>query len=374
MEKTLTTNITTAEAGNGKAKPKKQLSGLDAKHEAQKIAFAPVVFQTVMALRKLGILELICRNRKGISIAEICKQTNVSEYGVRVLLELAADADVVSYIDNDTVTITMTGYFLNSDEMTRVNLNFTNDVCYDGLKFLTESVKNSRPEGLKTLGLGRLDTIYPGLPELSDEVRKAWFEFDHYYSDDAFRDALQIVFAEKPKTLFDVGGNTGKWAFACTAYDKDVHVKIVDLPQQCATAKANAGKKGLLDRISFNPINLLDETQKIPKGADAFWMSQFLDCFSESEIIAILKNVKQASTPETNIYILETFIDNQKFPAAQFCLTATSIYFTCLANGNSKMYSLTAMERLVNEAGLKLVQTYPLIGDSYHTILKLKIA
>ncbi|HNH66459.1 MAG TPA: SAM-dependent methyltransferase, partial [Bacteroidia bacterium] len=66
-------------------------------------------------------------------------------------------------------------------------------------------------------------------------------------------------------------------------------------------------------------------------------------------------------------------IDNQKFEAAAYCLTATSLYFTALANGNSKMYSVKAMTGLVERAGLEVVETFPLIGESFHTILKCKV-
>jgi hypothetical protein len=350
---------------------KKELSAFEAKNQAQKLAFAPVVFQVVVAMQRLGILALICKNRKGITIDEISKQTQVSHYGVKVLLEMAANAEIVKYLNDDTVTITMLGYFLNSDEMTRVNINFTQDVCYDGFKYLTESIKNGKPEGLKTLG--NWPTIYPALSSLPDPIKKSWFEFDHFYSDEAFRDALDIVFQENPSVIFDIGGNTGKWAFASCEYNDQVTVKILDLPQQIAVAKENAQKRNLMNRISFHEINLLDPTQQIPKGADVVWMSQFLDCFGENEIVAILKNVKQAAAPHTTVFILEPFIDNQKFDAAAYCLTATSLYFTALANGNSKMYSVKAMTALVEQAGMEVVASYPLIGESFHTILKCKV-
>ena len=350
---------------------KRELTAFEAKNEAQKLAFAPVVFQVVVAMQRLGILPLICKNRKGISLKEISDKTNVSIYGVKVLLEMAANADIVKYLDDHTVTVTMLGYFLNSDEMTRVNINFTNDVCYDGFKFLTESIQNGKPEGLKTLG--NWSTIYPALSSLPEKIKKSWFEFDHFYSDEAFRDALNIVFKEKPATIFDIGGNTGKWAFASCEFNADVHVKILDLPQQIAVAKANAEKRNLTDRISYFEINLLDKSQKIPKGADGVWMSQFLDCFGEDEIVAILENVRQAASTHTTVFILEPFIDNQKFEAASYCLTATSLYFTALANGNSKMYSVKAMAGLVEKAGLEVVETFPLIGESFHTILKCKV-
>ncbi len=41
-----------------------------------------------------------------------------------------------------------------------------------------------------------------------------------------------------------------------------------------------------------------------------------------------------------------------------------------MANGNSKMYRIGVMKELICQAGFEVVNTYPLIGDSYHTILE----
>jgi len=351
---------------------KKEFTAVEAKNEAQKLAFAPIFFQAIVSLIQTGILGLISKNKKGIQVGEIVNQSGISEYGVRVLLEAAESANVVEFLDENTVVLTKVGIVINADLMTKVNINFVNDVCYDGARFTTESIKTGKPEGLKTLG--NWNTLYEGLMQFPERVKTSWLEFDHYYSDAAFNAALQIIFKEKPKMLFDIGGNTGKWAFACCNYDKNVHIKILDLPVQLAIAKKNAEEKGLTGRIDFHPINLLDTSQKIPKGADVIWMSQFLDCFSSEEIVSILKNVRQASDEETTIYILEPFIDNQKFEAATYCLTATSLYFTTMANGNSKMYSTKAMEKFVQQAGLKVIETFPLINDSHQTLLKCSIA
>lgn len=346
------------------------ISAIDAKFEAQKLAFAPIYFQCVVALRDLGILEYISRNRKGVNIKDICSELDLTDYGVRVLLEAAKISDIVDYIDEDNVKLSKIGYFILKDELTRVNINFVNDVCYDGAKSLTDSIRNGKPEGLKVFG--EWNTVYEGLAHLPEKVKTSWFEFDHYYSDDAFPYALKIVNQTPPKYIFDIGGNTGKWAFAYCDYDPEIRVKILDLPGQLNVAKQNAEERGLLDRIDFHQIDLLDKFQKIPQGADTVWMSQFLDCFSKEEIVQILKNVHQASDENTNIYIMEPFFDNQEFPAAQYCLTGTSVYFTTIANGNSKMYSIKVMYDLVREAGLEVVEEFPLIGDSYHTILKCK--
>ncbi len=347
---------------------KKELSAFEAKSEAQKIAFAPIYFQAAISLWQLGILQLLRKNKKGMSVKEIAESLSLSEYGVQVLVEAGAQINMVAYISEDTVVISKIGLLLNSDRMTQINFNFMNDVCYNGAKYLNESIKNGKPEGLKTIG--NWNTLYEGLMQFPEQAKTSWLEFDHYYSDIAFNAALEIVFSEQPKTIFDIGGNTGKWAIACCTYNKDVRVKMLDLQVQLNVAKKNVEEKNYLDRIDFNPINLLDTTQKIPKGADAIWMSQFLDCFSEDEIVAILKNVCQAAGAKTTIYIMEPFIDNQKFESAAHCLVGTSLYFTTMANGNSKMYSTKAMEKLVEQAGLKVVQTFPLIDDSQQSILK----
>jgi hypothetical protein len=348
---------------------KKELSAIEAKYEAQKIAFGPMYFQAVVALRDLGILQFINNHRKGVSIETVIEKSDVSEYGVTLLLEAAEVLGVVE-IENDIVKITKVGFFLLKDEMTRVNVNFMNDVCYLGAKSMTNSIKNERPEGLKTLGAW--PTIYEGLSILPEPAKTSWFEFDHYYSDNAFPEALKIVFKKNPKLIFDVGGNTGKWSFACCNHDPNVKIKILDLPVQLKVARANAEMNGLTDRIDFHPINLLDREQEIPKGADVIWMSQFLDCFSKEQIIQILENACNAASANTTLYILEPFFDNQNYPAAHYSLVATSLYFTIMANGNSKMYRIEVMKDLARKAGFEIVETYPLIGDSYHTILECK--
>ncbi len=346
------------------------IKAVDAKYDAQKLAFGPIYFHCIVALRDLGILEYIYKNRNGVSIKAICSDLTLTDYGVRVLLEAAQIAEVVQYLDPDTVKLTKIGFYLLKDELTNANINFVKDVCYNGTKYLTESIKNGKPEGLKVFG--KWDTVYEGLSQLPEEVKKSWFEFDHFYSDDAFPFALDILFETKPKYIFDIGGNTGKWSLACCQYDPEVKIKILDLPGQLNVARKNIENHNFSHRIDFHQINLLDTFQKIPQGADVIWMSQFLDCFSNEETVQILRNVYQAANENTTIFIMEPFLDNQNYPAAEYCLAATSLYFTAIANGNSKMFNLQVMLELIKEAGLYVEEEYPLIGHSFHTILKCK--
>jgi len=347
------------------------MKAVDALYEAHKIAFSPFVFETTYAMLELGILETIYDHRKGLTVQEIAKKTGVSSYGVLVLVEMAEAAGILKKDEQERYESTKIGHFLLRDEMTKVNLYFTHDVCYEGLFYLKDAIKNGKPEGLKVFGDWK--TVYEGLSQLPDQVKKSWFDFDHFYSDNSFDDALKIIFKDSPKQIYDIGGNTGKWAIASTRYNKDVRVKMFDLPGQIKVAKENIGAKSdIADRVDYQTIDLLDPTSEIPGGADVYWMSQFLDCFSENEIEQILLKIRKNISPDSKVYIMETFIDNQRFPAAKFSLVATSLYFTTIANGNSKMYTSSAMKYIVNKAGFECVAEHHLHEDSFHTILEIK--
>ncbi|MFO0415142.1 MAG: methyltransferase [Bacteroidota bacterium] len=348
------------------------MKAIRALYEAQKVAFGPFVFQTAHTMLELGIINLLHKGEKGQTIEEISDELKVSKYGVLVLMEMAEIAEIVEKQEGNRYRLTKIGYFIARDEMTQINIKFTQDVCYQGLFFLKESILTGKPVGLKVFGDWK--TLYEGLSSFPDHVKKAWFDFDHYYSDNSFDDALGIIFKNAPKKIFDIGGNTGKWAIASTKYNEEVRVDIFDLPGQLKLAKQNIEKiDSIKDRVSYNQIDMLDPDSEIPGGADVYWMSQFLDCFSEAEIESILLKIKKNASKEASIYIMETFIDNQKFPAATYSLVATSLYFTTMANGNSKMYTSTAMKYIIEKAGFKCVNEYHLHGESFHTILEIKI-
>ena len=67
-----------------------KIRAVDAKLEAQKIAFSPMTFQAVRALIELGLLQKISdAGDDGISIAELSQASGISLYGVGVLCEMA---------------------------------------------------------------------------------------------------------------------------------------------------------------------------------------------------------------------------------------------------------------------------------------------
>ena len=352
---------------------KETMNAREAQRLAEFIAFGPVIFQTARIMLKLGIMEMIRNSENGLTIDEVAKKANISNYAAKCLLEASLCIGIVLIDPNtDKFTISKTGWFLINDPATRVNITFNHDVNYLGWFNLEESLLNGKPEGLKTLG--DWPTVYEGLSSLPKHIQDSWFGFDHFYSDNSFDQALEIVFGNKPKTLLDVGGNTGRWALRCVDFDNEVKVTILDLPQQIGMMKENIkGHKGA-ERIDGLGVNLLDEATEMPSDRkfEAIWMSQFLDCFSEEQIVSILRRATKVMDRDSRLYIMETLWDRQRFEPAALCLTLTSLYFTAIANGNSKMYHSEDMERLVKEAGLEIETIHDYLGQG-HSIMVCKL-
>lgn len=352
---------------------KETLSAREAQRLAEFIAFGPAIFQTARIMLKWGILEMLRNSDCGLTAEEVAQKASISLYAAKCLLEASLCIGLVIINDDtDRFTLSKTGWFLINDPATRVNIDFNHDVNYLGWFNLEESLSEGKPIGLKSLG--EWPTIYEGLSSLPKQIQDSWFRFDHFYSDSSFEQALEIVFSQKPKSLLDVGGNTGRWALRCVMYDKDVKVTILDLPQQIGMMLDNIKGHDGAERIEGLGIDLLDETSEMPSDRkfEAIWMSQFLDCFSEEQIVSILKRSAKVMDKNSRLYIMETLWDRQRFEPAALCLTLTSLYFTALANGNSKMYHSEDMERLVNAAGLEIESMHDYLGQG-HTIMVCKL-
>ncbi|MBC8088904.1 MAG: SAM-dependent methyltransferase [Phycisphaerae bacterium] len=335
-----------------------RLSAADSIAKAQHIAFAPMVFQASRALRTLGILDVLYKG-VDVTMPMIVEKTGLSNYGVRVLLEAGLGIGLVTLKDG-VYKLTKTGWFILHDKMTIANMDFSHDVCYEGLATLDESIVKGAPTGLKAFG--EWSTIYQGLAHMPEQATKSWYAFDHFYSDDAYPSVIPMIARHKLGSILDIGGNTGRFALQCLRSDANIRIGIVDLPNMANAASATINEQGFGDRVSFHPTNMLDPQQSLPTGFDAVWMSQFLDCFSEAEIVAILGKVRASISDDAVVFIMEPFWDLQTREVSAFCLQMTSLYFTGLANGNSQMYNSEVFLRCVSEAGLTVCEQTDNIG------------
>jgi alpha-L-arabinofuranosidase len=60
------------------------------------------------------------------------------------------------------------------------------------------------------------------------------------------------------------------------------------------------------------------------------------------------------------------------FEAAAYSLQATSLYFTCIANGNSKMYRYEELKKAIEAAGFELKEAHHNIGPNAYSLLRFR--
>lgn len=354
-------------------------TALDALDAAQRIAFGPVVFQVVRALRELGVLASLERaSRRGATLGRLAEETGVPRSSIAVLVESALTVDVVCQRaadgEDERYALTKIGWLLLHDPMTRANVDFVHDVCFRALYHLEEASRSERPAGLAEIGPGA--TVYEALATLPPKVRASWLAFDHFYSDSAFEAAARIVAGSAPARLLDVGANTGKFALRCLVTMPRARLTLVDLPGQLAMARralgeaATAGAEPPLARVELVPLDVLDRHARFPGPVDAVWMSQFLECFAEDDVVSILRRARAALATGGAVWILGSYWDRQASPLAAFCIANTSPYFTAVATGTSRMYRFSDVERLAACAGLRVADSVDGLGIA-HTLVRL---
>jgi SAM-dependent methyltransferase len=351
---------------------KDPLTAMQAVTAAQWLAFAPLAFQATAVMRDRGVLAALAKAgpNQGLTIDQVAADTGMSHYAVRVLLEAGLGLHIV-FRREGQFFLGKLGRFLLDDDMTRVNFEFTQHVCYEAAASMGQALDEGRPAGLKALG--PWSTLYEGLSVMPEPARRTWHAFDHFYSDGAFPAILDRLAKQPPDRLLDIGCNTGKWAQLCLSTLPQLEVGLVDLPPQLARAQAALQEAGVAERAHLHPADMLDPDTVLPTGYDMVWMSQFLDCFSDDQIVGILEKVRDSIAPDGRVWILELFWDRQRFEAAALSLQQTSLYFSCVANGNSQMYDSPVFLALVRRAGLEITAVSDGIGG-YHTLVECRRA
>lgn len=344
-----------------------------ARFEAQRLAFAPLVFQAMRVARDCGVFEAMYRaGERGVETVALAAELGMSTYAVGLLLEASFVAGFSQYVE-PRFTITKAGVFWLKEPATRINADFSHHVCYRGFFHFEESLREGLPVGLRALGPWK--TLYEGLASFTPAERDAWLAFDHFYSDEVFDICLPRIFDRAVPGLLDIGANTGKFTRRCVEHDPSVEVTMVDLPQQLALARSSLSDlpEAVRARVTERPCDLLaDEVELAPSGTvDVVWMSQFLDCFAEDQIVRILTRVRKTLRPGGRVFILELLWNRQRYDSARFCVVATSLYFACIANGNSRMYHSEALRQLIERAGLTVVGEDHEVGLC-HSLLECK--
>ena len=243
------------------------LTAFEAISEAQKLAFAPIAFQASVALKRLGILGAVeAAKDDGAAAAEIAALPRRCPCTACACCSTWASSIGLVWQRADRYVLDKVGHFLLNDAMTRVNLDFVADVCYDAMSSLQDSVEQTRAEGPRALR--RLADAVRGPPATAGaESERAGSRSITFTRRTHLPQRCEHVFATKPRHLLDIGGNTGLWAMACVEHDPHVEVTIVDLPEQARLTERAPRAGQHAARIRVTAVDLLDADGRAARRA-----------------------------------------------------------------------------------------------------------
>ena len=278
------------------------------------------MFQASRVLRDSGILVCSWSKVEGWNwIGWCCLKSQFAIVWCPVLLESGLVSD--SFYFGMKNIFYKTGHFILNDELTRVNMDFIHDVCYQGL-FSSIKVSEMKKNG-RTKSIRYMNTIYQALSQLPDHVKKLVCIRSLLFWQ-CFPEGTESCLFKIPVRLPDIGRIrvNGQWL---AAFNADVEVTIMDLPA-IGNSKKKIAEKQLLERVKFF-------TAKYPRWkpglSTGIWCN--LDepvsgLFSEKRNNFYLNACRKALSAKGKVFILEPFWDRQRFETTSFCLQQTSLY------------------------------------------------
>jgi ubiquinone/menaquinone biosynthesis C-methylase UbiE len=115
------------------------------------------------------------------------------------------------------------------------------------------------------------------------------------------------------RRLVDVGGGHGHLVSTIIRRYPSINAVVFDQPHVVAGAEEVLTEAGIGDRVEFVGGDFFDS---VPTNADAYVLSMILHDWSDTEAVAILRNVRQAMDPAGKILVIDAVIpdgDNAHF-------------------------------------------------------------
>ncbi|UFS70295.1 acetylserotonin O-methyltransferase [Geomonas sp. RF6] len=157
------------------------------------------------------------------------------------------------------------------------------------------------------------------------------------------------------KRLLDLGGGPGTYAIHFCLQNPEMFAVICDLPSTRKFAEETVGRFNLSDRISFEARDF--DTEEIPGGFDAAWLSHILHGEGPRGCATILRKAAAALNPGGLLMVQEFILDDTKdrplFPAL-FSLNML------VGTTEGRSYSQGEISAMLEEAGARDIRRIPL--------------
>ncbi|GLZ77906.1 SAM-dependent methyltransferase [Actinorhabdospora filicis] len=181
---------------------------------------------------------------------------------------------------------------------------------------LTRAIRTNAPTSWEP---SRQRHLFDGLDPLMLETFWAGM---HSLSSVTARTLADVLAADPPVRLLDVGGGSGAYAIELCRRFPELRATVYDLPEVCAIAAENAAG---IDRITTVPGDFLAPRPPLPGGHDTVLLSMILHDWDEPTCRRILRACHDALASGGRLLICELLVDDDKTGPAPAALMSLNM-------------------------------------------------
>lgn len=236
--------------------------------------------------------------KKGLTAKEVARREKSSEEGIAFLMNALAGMGL----------LTKSGSRFRNTPLSRTYLDAASPQSITHFLWLAGRNWEDWIGLADIVRKGRRPQKHP--PSDSPAFRKRFAKALHERSFHLAPKILRPLDLRGAKTLLDLGGGAGSYAFALLLKYPGLHATIFDRPAAVKVALAEAKRAGLADQVDVLGGDLFADAYGGPY--DVIFYSNVIHIYSPQENRRILKKLRSALKPGGRLIIVEYFLDKDQ--------------------------------------------------------------
>jgi SAM-dependent methyltransferase len=323
-------------------------------------AYGALRAQILCVVAELGLAECLAQNGP-MSASELAPKLGINAVVLERVLRGLVSMDVCDEIEGNRFRLTALGEYLrpNHPDSVEARILLNGRVFYQMWGALAEAVRTGEGGSQLTLGMPSLEYFIkePQVGSLFDRTMASEAAFRH-------RPAVEAYNFGQFATVVDVGGGNGAlMAEILKAYPQPAGI-VFDLPRVAAAAQQTIDAGGLADRCRFIAG---DAFEIVPRGSDAYVLSNFLFNWADDQAVILLRNCRKAIAENGKVLLVEWIMPAGNEPRERFRFFDTVardlIMLSINGSGAGRVRTRSEFQDLLATAGFKLTAVIPTRGS-----------
>ncbi len=242
-------------------------------------------------------------------------------------------------------------------------VEFQSEIAYMGQGKFVEALRKNSNVGLEYIA-GSGSTLYEKF-QSNDRIKSVFYRYMELYSKYAAKHLLERVSFRDDKRILDVGGGRGGASILLAKENEESEFVVTDLKFMEFEINEEVKKCGLEERISFEPLDILNDT--FPSEFDSVLFFHQLVIWAKPQVEKLLIKAFRALRPGGRVIIFSSMA-NQEY-SGPLMASLDSVYFKAIAAGNGMIYSWKEYFLILEKIGFSDLERIDCLGWTPHQIV-----